>query len=254
MSKSKVLTGLKEVYFCLRDNNNNKRTLPIGRLGKMELSRERLGLLNDIIDLCIDTNIFCNETKLYLSDRYITFKGVAEALYPELEEKEFKSKCNTIASKIGYDRDKIERLFGENVLTDVFYGNPIDKYKEIVIREIYKRSGDIDALKDIVIDLPKNCICSRLDDDGFDSLQEFLMPYYRYQKDARLKALLDSYPDSIGYLVYLFSYNGLSEEDKKRKDLIVSRMTGKYEDTESLEDTKENEDTQQNLNDELEVD
>ncbi|MEM4385676.1 MAG: hypothetical protein QXD03_03920 [Candidatus Anstonellales archaeon] len=212
MAQGTFLQELKEVIYCLVDDNGKFRVMPIGSLGKMKLDKERIDLLIKLIKFIQDTDFLCRETKMYIFNKYITLKGVNEQLNYELGKNKIKLK-NTI-SKIQYDKTKLEKRFGTEFFMDVLSRNKnINKYNTI-INQLYAEYGDREWKKKLVIDIPIGEVGESVSDEEFDEFIGMIKPYIVSQVEY-IKGELNK--NVCGYIYYLMSKQGdLTGIDKER--------------------------------------
>ncbi len=225
MPKDTILKEIKGVIPDIMDANGNFRTIPIGFVGKRNLSNYRLELLKNFIILLRDTKIINRETRMYLFDQYITVKGVNDRLNAEGESDPRFERIpyNTTISKITYDRkDKIEKLFGPEFLRDILLSN--DKRKLAKCSEnltlAYKKYSDNknSYLRDkIALPLSDEPMCNELSDEEFNAFISTILPYLKHH----MKSVADGIDEkSIGYFNYILVNPTLSTVDKERLDYL----------------------------------
>lgn len=232
MSKNGILIELKGIAYDLVDNNGNFRTIPIGTIGTRNLPNDRIKLLQYLVSLVKDTDIICNETKLYVFNRYITIRNVNEALNEIAESKGGKQySYNTTQSKIAYDRDKLHKLFGDGMISDIaFRTNNDEKMKEYTEKIInahikYNKNITTDLRDNLALDISKEHLCSELDDTRFDDFLMTISPYLKSHMQS-ISSMLDT--DSIGYFNYLLYSPILTDVDKKRLDILKLKLDPNY--------------------------
>lgn len=219
------------------DKNGNFRTLPIGTIGKRNISTYRLNLLRTFLDLILHTDMLNEETKIYITDKHISIKGVNEQINAEnTTGKEIP--YNTTAAKIAYDRQKIERLIGESFIRDlVLYTNNaavISVYEGKLLQAMEKYGAhDSKGIREaIALDLDKRLICKEIDDDKFYEFIRNILPYLKTQ----MKAVADSLDrESVGYFNYLLMSPVLNDNDKQRLNYISRLINGSDTDHDALE-------------------
>lgn len=237
MPKLGVFYDIKNIIPDLMDNNGNFRTYPIGVIGKRNVSDYRLGLVKAAIQLILNTNIVTTETKMYISDRYITKRGVNEKLN-ESREEDNKIPYKTTESKIAYDKAKIDKLLGPRFFTDILmYSNnnsAVTVYETNLLQAMEKygessRSGIREA---IALDLDKRLFCKKLDDTKFYEFIKDIGPYLK----SHMKAVASGLDrESVGYFNYLLLSPVLNEDDERRLKILDQRIKGEYEDPDTLE-------------------
>ena len=213
MAKDGFLEYLRGIISDLVDSNGNFRVMPIGMTGRRNLSIDRIKLLQNIIVLVTKTSIVTKETKMYLLDRYISIRGVNERLRDNGKDIKF---SNT-QSKIQYDRNKLQKIFGSHVFVDILTGNKIETYEKTVAEQFIKYSDDGKLRDNIALNIPCDCISTELSDNKFKQFIEVILPYIKSQMQY-IEDNLDI--ESCGYFNYLLSMPNLSGVDKERADLL----------------------------------
>lgn len=231
MKYSKILDQLKEIAGDMIDNNGNFRTIPTGMVGKRNLSNDRLSLLQSLLVLLRDTDIITKETKLYIFERYITIKGVNDKINDRIREvggNDSKLICyNTTSSRIGYDRGKIVKEFGNSIIADIvtLTGNDeiLNQHRKN-IAQAYIRYGNTegkDIRDNLALKLDRGCLCTELEEDKFKQFIETIQPYLKSQMDY-ISSIIDK--DSVGYFNYLLFSPVLTEVDKRRLEELKQRL------------------------------
>lgn len=226
MAKNKSLSQLKEVIDLMIDKNGNFRAVPRGYIGKQELSGDRLRLMEMILRLFLETDFLNPETRLYLSNRYITIAGVRESminngLYDNGELTE-----SAVRNRIYRDQAKIESVFGDSFISDILMSNvkPIARYTEALGKE-FAKSGDNELKKGVRLNLAEDIISTSIDDDEFDEFVEIIQPYLEPQMrfiEENLSAR------AVGYFNYVMGCPDkcLSATDLERKNKLITLLTG----------------------------
>lgn len=190
---------------------------PLGRTIKKELSKERVEFIRLFIDLLLNTNYISDETKIYLSDRYITLEGVKL----KLEERGMESNINTIKSKVWYDKNKIIADFGGDLLLNVigYSDTDITSYM-IKLGDLLIKYNNVNLLKNISLDLriEDTELNTQLDERDF---QEFLTIIAPYSKKHRTFLSENIPKNMVGYAMYLLSNNLLKGDDLERKKMLL---------------------------------
>lgn len=223
-TRNRLLREIKEIAYDLIDSNGNFRTMPIGLVGSRNISSDRVRLLQHFITLLKTTNIINQETKIYIFNKYINIKGVNETLNEEAKASGGKEvNYNTTISKIGYDRIKLERMFGSEFLMDILYrsnnADALARHTQAVIDAYikYSDSSDTRLRHSIALNLDRSCICVELDDERFRGFIEVIMPYIRSHME---KVAEEIDKDCIGYFNYLLTSPIKNDIDNKRLDYI----------------------------------
>lgn len=219
MANSKILIEIKRTLPDIVDSNGNFRTVPIGNVGKRRLSGERLDLLKSFVDLLQNTTILCRETKTYLFDPHITLKEVTDKLNEEGEKQGKNYNYNTVVSKVGYDRGKLDSVLGKSFFSDIIYKTKnkkdLDNYRKLLglafIR--YGKTGGDKVRENLLLPLNKSHVYKDISDEKFDEFIRVIMPYIKSQ----VKAVAESIdPESVGYFNYIISSPILPDEDMQR--------------------------------------
>ena len=224
MANSKLLSQLKELAYDMVDNNGNFRTVPIGNVGKRNLSDDRLQLLRSIISLIKDTDIVTNETRMYLFNETMTIKWVNKKMN-ELAEEQGREPVpyNTTASKISYDRTKLEKCFGASILADIIFRTNNSDDIKVHISNVakayarYNKQSDDEIRSNIMLKLNSSVLCSELSDEKFGQFISVISPYTK-QHMERISNNIDE--DALGYFNYIITSPVLTEEDKGRLQTI----------------------------------
>lgn len=238
MSKNGILVELKGIAYDMVDNNGNFRTVPIGTIGTRRLSNDRIRLLQYIISLVKDTDIVTQETKLYVFNRYISIKDVNIEINRVLEPTGKQYSYNTTASKIAYDRDKLQKLLGTDILADIaFRSENEDKIKihtKNVINAHIKYGKHIkkDLRDGLALEINKNYLCTELDEDKFDQFLSDISPYLKSHME-KIAEEIDK--DSVGYFNYLLYSPMLSDVDKQRLEKLKQRLDPSYIEAELID-------------------
>ena len=223
---SSILRDIKELNWSLIDKNGNFRSVPIGILGKRNISKDRLEMLKSIVRLVKDTNIVCKETKLYVSDRDIKIRGVNEEMNMGSSAS---IPYNTTSAKIGYDRMKLSKYLGESIVRDIIYKcddyNTLSGYMLKITNAYRKYCGDNIKIRDeIGLDLDRNIICSELSEEEFNKFIRVILPYLKSHMEEVSKSINK---ESIGYFNYLVSSPVLEGIDKERLEILknITRLS-----------------------------
>lgn len=228
MGNSTLLKEIKNVAADVIDNNGNFRTVPIGAVGKRNLSEDRLKLLQSFLALLRDTSMICDETRMYLFNKYITLKGVTDELNSKLRPGDKEINGHTTNAKVNYDRSKIQSKVGENIIQDILINNGNESALKIYAVKIaecnvlYGKSKGEDLRDYIALNLDKKALSSELDEERFNNLIVTIMPYLKSHMRAVEKSL-DK--ESIGYFNYLVQSPALYGVDKERYDYIKELLS-----------------------------
>jgi len=220
------------------DKNGNFRTKPIGEIGKRNLSDSRIALLQSIYKLIDIDGFLSKETRLYISDPYITMSGINKIMNEESQENPHwngkEININTTYAKIGYDRsNKLDKQLGTTIITDIVYksqnNDVIAEYARRVAALYSKvnKGGDNDKLRNnLVLPLRNDVLCSELTSEKFDDFIKTILPYIKEHVDEVANEMDQ---DAVGYFNYLLYSPVLSDTDKIRLDRLRSYLDPSYE-------------------------
>lgn len=231
MSKNGIISELKGIAYEMVDNNGKFRTVPLGTVGSRKLSNERIKLLQYLLNLVKDTSIVTSETKMYIFNRYITIKGVNEEMNRLMESKGKQYSYNTTASKIAYDRNKLQGLLGTDILKDILLGynndSVIKKHTENVINAYlkYSKAKGKDIRDGLALEISKSFICTELSEQKFE---QFLVDISPFLKSHMRKVAEGLDKESVGYFNYLLYSPILTDEDKARLENLRQRLDPDY--------------------------
>ena len=221
MTKKNILQFIKGALPCLIGEDGNFREEPLGMLQK--LNQDRIDLLKDFIKLLMTTNIITRETRIYIKDPYISYRNVSEKINRELQNGEKEVNSNTVSAKIQYDRKKLDTKFGTDFILDMMtQTKSLDKYRE-KIASAYVTYGTTNTKirKNLLIDIPSDCVNANVSDEDFESFIDIIKPYIRSQVEFISNNLPQS---SCGYFNYLLSNASLTRKDKERLETIKSLL------------------------------
>lgn len=194
---------------------------PVKKRIRVDLSEERLEIIKELLSLIMLTSYTTQETKKYLSEYYITYKGVASEL--ELEDGK-KRVVSTIQSKIAYDKSKISKDIGVNIITDVIdYSNrDISGYLSR-IKRVKERTSNNSVLNYVGLKFDSDIAYVKgISDDLFEEAIDKLELYSKEYMSQISKELVES--GLIGYIKYIESYNDISDIDIQRLNEIKERI------------------------------
>ena len=215
---------LKNIMGDMVDANGNIRVTPIGQIGNLKLSNNKIKLLSDIIKLIRDTSIVTKETKHYISNKYISIKGVDDLMNSEEREEKRTIKPTTTQSKIQYDKIKLERIFGINMFSDILSRDcDITSYERAVAEQYVKYSGKDSIRKNLILDIPKECMRSEVSEESFDEFIRNISPYIKSQIKY-IEENLDK--DCVGYFNYILNMPSLNEIDMRRVIRLRALLSG----------------------------
>lgn len=253
---STIMGMLKQVIYSMYDNNGNLRVKFIGSLADIELSEGRIDLLKNITDLVLNTNIISEETKIYLKDRNIKVSQVNEIINERRKEKkeaiekklgnsinydEYKEvSVNSTQSKITYDRQRLEKMLGSDILTNIIYQRAynIEEY-QIKVGKLLEKYKNIASLREeLVLNLKEDCYNKEYNGDFKQDSIKLLKPYIKSEIEQVEKEINNNL-DFVGYFNYLLSGVTCStEKDKENRAFLRALLKGEEVNTPEEAETK----------------
>lgn len=221
MAEKKYLGALKELVACYTDNGVILDE-PTGRLGSLKLNPDVKSFLKQVVVLLMTSRMLCDESKMYLSNRYITYSGVAKELK---ETKNIDANPHTVQTKIWYDKGKIIRFFGERMLIDLIdYGNT-DKLSEYqkMLEEAQNKYANSGLLSSIDLNMPDTTGAepNSCDDEQFNDFIRIIAPYSKRHKEFISNNLPVS---AVAYCKYLLDSPVLSEKELEHKEMLMELL------------------------------
>lgn len=203
-------------------NNGEWIDNPKIKYGGKELSKGSLKFLNEFFHLLIDGTIINNCTLIWLTSNAKSIKNAVDHYNSTVDEQD-KLNFNTAASKIQYDKKRLEKYFSATDIVNII-AYP-EKYladaNEKIIELKRKYFKDSEYNNSMVIKIPKDKICLDIEKTEWEKLKNLIDTYSKkritminYGED---KSLSDS---MIGYYNYLISSNSLNELEKSRLEEI----------------------------------
>lgn len=241
---STIMGMLKQVIYSMYDSNGNLRVKFVGSLADIELSEGRVDLLKNITDLVLNTNIISEETKIYLKDRNIKVSQVNEIINERRKEKkeaiekklgnsinydEYKEvSVNSTQSKITYDRQRLEKMLGSDILTNIIYQRAynIEEY-QIKVGKLLEKYKNITSLREeLVLNLKEDCYNKEYNGDFKQDSIKLLKPYIK-SEIKQVEKEINNNLDFVGYFNYLLSGVTCStEKDKENRAFLRALLKG----------------------------
>lgn len=222
MAKNSVLENLKGIIYDMVDSNGNIRVLPTGPTGKLNLSNNRIKLLADMIKMLRDTQLLTEATKLYIFNRYMKIRDVNDSIHSDKSREEIDKQFNNTLSKIQYDKKKLESMFGDKVFVNILSNSDDISNYEKKLAEIYvKYSGESPLRKNLMLNIPKDCIASEISDSEFEDFIRTIAPYTKSQMNYIENNLGDKV---CGYFNYILSLPSLGDVDQERLDMLKTLL------------------------------
>lgn len=220
---------LKEIVSDFMDTEGKILDSPKGKIIKKELSDERIEFLKQFIDLLLNTDFVGEEYKVYISDRFITLKGVYERLkYEALNKGEDESRVNfnNVKGKIWYDKNKITSIFSERVLIDIVeYDGSIEVYIE-QLNSLKIKYNQVNLLNNLVLDIDTTLntniqIKNDISDEEFKEFINIIAPY----SIKHVKYISDNLPkDTLEYVKKILSTSIINGKDLERKEILLTLL------------------------------
>ena len=171
-------------------------------------------MLRLLVDLLLNTRFLRKETKLYISDRYITMAGVTDIMEKEGKE----TNVNTVQSTIYFDVVRINAKLTKTFLADIveFNRNLDDIEQRIINTLIHFSKGHL--FNNLAIKLPEHTVKTEA---SWDEFQDFIMIVgpYSYQQMAIIQENIP--PDIMGYCKYIISSSLITDDEKPRRQMIL---------------------------------
>ena len=233
MSKPHIFLSIKGIISDLYDNNMNHRIKVIGSLKNKGLNKECIDTIYELIDFIIKYDVVGNITKKYICDSKATMKEIAIAEYGDK-----KDKIKEVINKIAYDQRKIESMFGENVMDEIFGCTVnVDMYRKKIRIErdkIILKSRDNSRL---LIGVRKDIINDHFNGDFIGEYGKILSTYSKNTVDMIERSLYEDEKFS-GYFNYLCTEDSnMSKEalyNKNMLDKVLNEGYGLFNNNDSL--------------------
>lgn len=211
-----ILKQLKPVVCDFLDKDGNILYEPSGRYIRINIKPDRIEFLRQFIDLLLNTKYISKETKMYISNRYMTISNV----YEELKVSNKDINLNTVKAKIFYDKNKIAALFGDDMLAKVIEYKDTDmgEYWEKIYKALEKY-GSTGVFDGIALKMPPSNLEKEITDEEFNEFIECIKPYLLTHMQEKSKGINRKV---VGYIKYIMSSSVLSKEDIERKEIYQS--------------------------------
>ena len=194
------------------------------------LEVRRIKFCSDFIQSIMNSKLICDETKFYIRNIGYSVKKSAELYNKKLEKAGLSLvNYNTYNSKVNYDRVKLEKLFGDNMLDMVLDSEKpnLKVYEERLYKALTKHKVNCENRDELLLTLPNIVNTTSLSTEQFERLLEVIRPYTKAYARQVVKQLSS---EEIGYLNYLFNSNiekfGL---DKRNSDKLQELLIGEEE-------------------------
>lgn len=180
------------------------------------LDEGRTRFIRVLIELLLKTDFLKDETKTYISDKYITLRRVAE---------KHKKNKNTVQSQIWRDSLKIQSIFKDKkvIINVLEYRNlDITEYEKALAEALIKNAKNDYLVDNIALELPETSLITDIEDSRLNSLIETILPYHK----RRIKAIEQNIDkEALGYLRYILNCETLlNEKDLQRRKKIIELL------------------------------
>ena len=208
--------------------DSNGRLLDDPRLSTLQgLEVRRIKFCSDFIQSVMNSKLICDETKFYIRSIGYSVKKAAEMYNKKLEKAGLSLvNYNTYNSKVNYDRVKLEKLFGDNMLDMVLESEKpnLKVYEERLYKALTKHKISSENRDELLLTLPNVVNTTSLSTEQFEKLLKVIRPYTKAYARQVVNQLSS---EEIGYLNYLFNSNiekfGL---DKRNSDKLQELLIG----------------------------
>ena len=191
-----------------------------GRYIRKQLDADRLKLMRDLTEFLMETDYISEESKIYLSVPYITYKGVVDEMY--IRHNKIVN-LSTVQSKIWYDKGKLVKEFGADMPLDIIeYTNKDVKIYMDKLATLRLKVNKVNILDNVALDFPKETIyCDSISDEEFEEFLDIIAPYTKKCMGNVVKNIDEKV---LGYIRYITTHKCLNDTDKQRyadlKELI----------------------------------
>lgn len=221
MTETKYLGALKELVSCYT-YNGKVLDEPVGRLGELNLKPEIKEFLYRFVVLIMTSRMLCDETKMYLANKYITYAGVADELK---SKRKIEVNPHTVQTKIWYDKGKLIRFFSERMLLDlVEYGDTskLPKYTASLedAQRKYANSGLLNSI-DLTMPSTEGVNPETCTDELFNDFIRIIAPYSKRHKEFISSNLPVS---AVAYCKYLLDSPTLSDEEMEHREMLMELL------------------------------
>ncbi|HOJ12525.1 MAG TPA: hypothetical protein PK733_18325 [Clostridiales bacterium] len=191
---------------------------PTGRYyGRKQLDSRRLKLLRIFTEILPRTRFMRQETKTYISDKYITLKGVAE----HMQSIGIEINANTVQSNIWMDMERVDAKLSKRILLDIVeYNTGFDEYEQRLLKTLAHYSNG-HLFRNLTLKLPEPIMKIDATEEEFCDFVKCIAPYSP-QHMAYLRDNMSS--EMLGYSTYIISSTLLTEEEQERKDFLLQLL------------------------------
>lgn len=231
MSKTGLFSILRPIVYCFRDGNGNFRTMPLKEFSGLDPNSQTILSLNLLLKLIFNTDFISTETKIYLSDRFMSAPALHQVL-TETDPKYSKTKKD-VANLIYRDQTRVARLVTPDELYKIAYKHgSASGLLERLSLEFCKLDKSDSVIQNLTIPLPKDVMSSKCDEDIFDDFLTRIAPYTK----GYIENIINKLPkEAVGYFNYLMYNPMLSEQDKEKKDAVLAVLEASGDDYGNLD-------------------
>lgn len=223
MNRSGFFKEHKDLISDFVAENGTILNKPLGKVVRKELDKDRVDFLRHYIDLLLNSPMLTAETRLYMTNRYITYDGVSESLSVPGKPKVNPS---TTKAKIWQDKNKIIMAFGDRLVVDMLEYDVIDmdSYRD-KLRAAQERYGMSKLLRNICLTLPETPQeVKSLSDKDFQEFWETVSPFTRVNMRDKVNQIN---LDALSYARHILSSGLLTAADIERKNRLIDLLTDK---------------------------
>jgi hypothetical protein len=198
----------------------------------------RIGKIKQLYEAILESNNIDELGKIYIKSGNRTYEDIIH----EYNEKNGKDiNINTGISRISSAQVKIKRYFKEvntssgkvNIITwllddKMHMGVELDSDKAILrdmfVRQLNEFINNININKKIIrnnimISIPNCELVSEISEDEFRTFMGIIKPYSKHEMKVA-ESKINTMTKEVGYFRHLMNNKELSDEDKRRKDII----------------------------------
>lgn len=190
-----------------------------GDIEARNIDKDKQQFILAFMGFLMESKVISDTTKMFIKSRASTIKAVVDSHNRDCKEHE-KINVNTAISKLQYDKNKLDKMFDDNMITKVLYMKECNlaKYKEQLSIAVLQYDKRVTVLDKLAVHIPKDSLSFVCSDEDFDEILEVLAPY----SPKTIKTVIQFLNDKgySGYLTYLTSGKTLDSTEKSRlKDL-----------------------------------
>lgn len=249
---NKVLNDLKEIYYCLVDENGKWRKLPVGTVYTSRCGKESIEIMKSIINIVVNSDNISDETRIYVTNKGLNIKDTNEVINDlrrrtagHLQQNIKPLNYMNTTNKIAADNEKLESVLSSSFIRDLLYdrvpsANELRKFnnKLLSLYGSYEKSRDNLMIKIDSDKIDCNSYCNN--EEFFDILES--IEGYLVQRKIIVEEAINSNSEFVEYFNYLLSSKGVTDKkvikDRERlmkflnnQDYKTGYIEGEEEDT-----------------------